>query len=243
MSCSSKGLLSAAVLVAATLALAPNTQAQNPPPGWIFELDTVNPGTLPNYTQFNTSFVGTGNTEFISFAFREVPAFFAFDDVSVTTGGGPNLLTDPSFEDAVFGQNCNHNNALGCPPGWSAWIQPVDVSAIGQIAGQGGGTYGCNVSAHSGTGFWCDGSVEGYDAVFQGIATTLGATYNVSFWLQDDSSQIMNNPEIDMFVYAGDQIPVGTVDIGTPEPATLGLLGSGLLGIGLIARKRKSAKK
>jgi hypothetical protein len=236
-----RGIFSVAMLCAVVIALAPSVSAQLPPPGFIFQLDTVHPGVLSTYTQFTTSFVGDGNTEFVSFAFREVPAFFAFDDAVVSTGGGPNLLADPGFESASFGQNCNHNNALGCPPGWSAWIQPVDVSAIGQVAVN-GNTYGCNVNAHSGTAFWCDGSVEGYDAIYQGIATTLGATYNISFWLQDDSGAVMNNPNIDMFVYAGDHIPVGTVNIGTPEPATLTLIGGGLLALGLISRRRKTVK-
>jgi len=181
----------------------------------------------------------------VSFAFREVPAFFAFSDPIVAASTAPlvNLLSNPNFAGAVFGQNCNHNHSLGCPPGWGAWITPEDVSAIGQIATN-SQTHGCNVGSHNGPNFWCDGSVQGYDAIYAPIATTLGATYNVRFWLQGNSGSPMNHPQIDMFVYAGDQLPVGTVDIGNPvvpEPGSLFLMSTGALG--LVARARRRFKK
>lgn len=221
-----------ALLVAATMLPTP-ALAQLPPAGAIFDLLPVHPGVLSTYTLFSTSFVADNTSEFVSFAFRETPAFFAFDDASVVVmGGSTNLLADPGFESASFGQNCNHNNNLGCPAGWGAWIQPVDVSAIGQVATN-ANVYGCSPnSAHSGTNFWCDGSVEGYDAVYQQLTTlTPGLTYNISWWLGDNSGSPPINTVgngIDMLVYAGDQLPVGTVPLNGPEPASLGLVGLGL---------------
>jgi hypothetical protein len=213
---------------------------QTPPPGAIFDLSTENPGTLPTYTQFFASFTAniTG-TEYVSFAFREVPAFFAFDDASVVLNGtSTNLLADPGFESATAGQNCNHGNSLGCPPGWGAWIQPVDVSAIGAVEAG-----GCTAGAHSGTFLWCDGSVEGYDAVYQPISTTLGQIYNISFWLSDNSGDAITNPTIDMLVYAGDNIPVGTVPLGgVPEPETFALTGAGLVAIGITFARRRAMR-
>jgi len=189
-------------------------------------------------------------TEFVSFAFREVPAFFSFDDASVILSGtSTNLLADPGFEAATDGQNCNHNNSLGCPPGWNAWIQPIDTSAIGQVATN-SNLYGCGFGsadfAHSGTNLWCDGSVQGYDAVYQQLSgLTVGDTYDVSWYLGDNSGQSINNPNIDMLVYAGDNIPVGTVPLsGTPEPSSVLLLASvlpALAGFGAL-RMRKGRK-
>lgn len=229
-------------------AVAPNNlQAQNPPAGYIFDLANTSQhasGTaLTSYTQFNTSFIADNSSEYVSFAFREVPAFFAFDDASVTQSGSTtNLLADPGFETASYGQNCNHTNSLGCPTGWGAWIQPVDVTAIGQVATN-GDTYGCNVGGHSGTNFWCDGSVEGLDAVYQQVSRlTVGSTYSISWWLQDDSGSAITTPDIDMWVYAGDAIPVGTIPIGTstPEPASVALFGFGLLAVGFVTIRRIS---
>jgi hypothetical protein len=241
-----------AVVFAATVVGPSIASAQNPPTGTcpgpscaIFDLSTTNSNyyqthPLTAYTQFLTSFVAdrTG-TEDVSFAFREIPAYFAFDDAQVYLSTAPsiNLLTDPGFESASNGQNCNHNNSLGCPPGWSAWIQPVDVSAIGQVATN-SAHYGCNVNATGGTNYWCDGSVEGYDAIFQPVTVVNGLTYDISFWLEDDSSQNIYNPGIDMLVYAGDNIPGGTQQIGnTPEPLTFALVGLGLAVLGFRRRR------
>ena len=61
-----------------------------------FDLDgTVDFGA---YHLYNTSFVATGTTTNVSFAFREDPAFLFLDDVSVTQGGGSNLLLNPGFK-------------------------------------------------------------------------------------------------------------------------------------------------
>jgi hypothetical protein len=231
-------------LVAIAVVVVPSQAfAQNPPPGAIFDLSTVHPGAFsPDnvYTPFSTSFVADNSTEFVSFSFREVPAFFSFDDASVTASGSSvNLLADPGFESdtpANVGQNI--------PVGWFRWIQPVDVSFIGVVAGNGNNEACNNSGPNTGSYFWCDGSVEGYDGLYQELTgLTVGATYNINWELTDNSGRPMTNPEIDMLVYAGDTIPVGSVPIGgtpgvTPEPSTLVLFGTGLTGLAGLVRRR-----
>jgi hypothetical protein len=234
------------LLCAAAIMVPSNILAQDAPPGAIFNLDTVQLTPLTSYQPFSTSFVADNASEFVSFAFRETPRWFAFDDASVIIqGGSMNLLADPGFELASPGQNCNHNNSLGCPSGWGAWIQSVDVSAIGEVAS--GASTNCSPNGpHSGTNFWCDGSVEGYDAVYQQLTgLTVGSTYNIHFFLGDNSgvppNQASESSQVDMLVYAGDSLPVGSIPLGTPEPGTLSLIGAGILAIGVALRKRRTA--
>jgi hypothetical protein len=249
-------LFAVAVIIPATAnaqcGTAPQTSDCYAPARAIFDLGTTGVGgtVLNTVTQFTTTFTGDGNTEYVSFAFRESPAYWLFTDASVTTGGGPNLLTDTDFSASTDGQNCNHNNSLGCPVGWGAWIQSVDVDAIGQVADTVNQTYGCGnmASVSPTTNFWCDGSVEGYDALYQAINSTNGATYTVSWYLDDNSNDDVTGSQspanllsqIDMLVYAGDQIPVGAVSIGspTPEPSSFLLLGMGLVPLFFGAGKR-----
>jgi hypothetical protein len=222
--------------------------AQNPPAGAIFDLSTVQTTAMSptTYTQFSTSFVADNSSEYVSFAMREVPAFFSFDDASVTASGSPslNLLADPGFESdtaADLGSNF--------PVGWFRWIQPVDVSFIGVVAGTANEADCANSGPNSGSYFWCDGSVEGYDALYQLVSgLTVGNTYNISWDLTDNSGNAPTNPDIDMLVYAGDAIPVGSQPIGgtpgpTPEPGSFLMLGTGMLGLAGTVRARLARRQ
>src|SRR5215470_1580706 len=67
-----------------------------PPTGAILDLNGT---AIPHvYTQYSVNFVAASTSTNISFAFREDPAFLLLDNVSVTTGGGPNLLLNSDFD-------------------------------------------------------------------------------------------------------------------------------------------------
>jgi hypothetical protein len=202
-----------------------------PPPGAIFDLNgTLVPHT---YQQYTTTFVAANASTNISFSFREDPAFLGLDDVSVTHGGGANLLLNPGFELGTVGSNA--------PVDWT-YLNSFGAGAAGVVAS--GGTPG----AHSGSNYYRDGAIQAYDGITQAIATTPGSTYTISFWLDDNGplttfSRLSTNGNvsntggngIDVLVYAG-AIPT----ITTPEPASLTLLGIGLAVVGIV-RRRKSA--
>jgi hypothetical protein len=107
-------VLASCLLCAAAFMVPSNILAQTPPPGAIYDLAISNPGAVSQTeTLFTTSFVADASQTYVSFAFREVPNFWALDDTSVTLmGTSTNLLADPGFESATVGQNI--------PTGWGA---------------------------------------------------------------------------------------------------------------------------
>ena len=203
-----------------------------PPPGAILDLH----GTpVPiSYTQYSVSFTATAATTNLSFAFREDPAFLFLDDVVLTTGIGPNLpnlVVNGDFESGVVGQQA--------PVGWT-YLNTFGVGAAGVV----GGTAAL---AHSGSNYYVDGAIQGYDAITQAISTSVGTVYDLSFWLNDNGglttfSRLSTNGDItgtggngiDLLVYAG----VVPTLVPVPEPGSLVLVGVGVLAL-VIARRRK----
>jgi len=229
-----KALFATAAIAAALCAghaMASPSNVDEPTGPTILDLDgTAIPHSFAHYTVDFTTGAGSTSTD-LGFAFREDPAFLYLDNVTLTTGGGPNLVVNGDFEAGIVGST---------PVGWT-YQNPDDASFAGFVRA-GVGTGASNA--------WYDGSVQAYDTIFQNIATTENTLYTVQFDLRDDGplntfSRLSTNGDVtspngngaNVVVYAGHGAPVLQ---GAPEPMTWALMLVGFGGLGVALRRKSS---
>ena len=232
--------LTMAVTVPAQSKVGPINDPNNEPPpaGAILDLNST-PIIHTGYTLYTVDFTASQASTNISFALREDPAFLLLDDVSVMdlTHPSGNLILNGGFE-------------LG-PVGASA---PTNWTYLNTFGASFGGVVASDPSqAHSGNNFYYDGAVQAYDGITQGISATVGDTYEISFWLTDNSalttySRVSTNGDnadtggngADLLVYAGAVPTVSTVpDGGT----TIVLFGLGLISLGITGLVGKRSER
>lgn len=187
-------MIAKTLVLAGALALAIATPAQynkldpganNPPPtGAILDLSgTPIPGGGNNtYQNYSVNFTATISNTAITFAFREDPAFISFSNASVTDlslESNTNLLVNGNFSQGTYTFN---GNSL-TPIGWT-YANIFGAGAGGVVVPN----CGVGPDGQYGVGFcWNDGAVQAYDAISQTIATIPGHTYQISFWVADNS--------------------------------------------------------
>src|ERR1017187_7978195 len=153
-----------------------------PTPGAILDLNgtPIPGGGNGTYQQYTVNFTAAISSTAITFAFRDDPAFLSVAEASVVdlTNPSANLLVNGDFSGGIILSNGNPS----APTGWTFANQygASDYGVVSQSS--------CSHSPPSPANCWYDGSVQAYDAISQPIATTIGDTYQVSFWVAENSS-------------------------------------------------------
>jgi len=173
-------------LVAISVCLSLSAQAQSLPAGSIGSVQGNTANQFSNYS-FNFTAASSGS-DYVGFAFRQDPAYWTFQNPSVTTGGGSNLLTNGSLSAGGPVQVTVNGGTqtINAPANWGVWYQ--------------NGTYPAAAGSWS-TGQWYDGAVGSFDGIYQGFTVTGGVTYTITFTAM--SNNAVDNNAIQLGVYAG----------------------------------------
>jgi hypothetical protein len=207
-----KNLFKACIIIAGTIFLNNPSLAQTLPPG---ELGTVTANTPNTWQTFTYTFTPTQTgANFIGFAFRQDPAFWTFDNVSlVVQGTTTNLAINGDFTTGgSFGvTTSNGASSIQAPTNWGVWYQNGTYPAAAGSWSNVGGSYG---------GVWYDGAVGTFDGIYQGIQLTAGTTYTISFEVSGNNTA--NTSSIQLGVYGGACADVSIAASGCTIPASVG---------------------
>ena len=186
--------------------------AQNLPSGSLGVVSGNVANTWQTYTYTFTP--TTTGANFIGFAFRQDPAFWTFDNVTLTAAGSStNLLTNSGFNTGgTFSVTTNNGpSSMQAPTNWGVWYQNGTYPAAAGTWTDIGGSHG---------GVWYDGAVGSFDGIYQGVTLTAGTRYTIGFDVSGNNTA--DNSSVQLGVYGG---PCSNVSIAATQCTIPGSVG------------------
>lgn len=181
-----------------------STAAGTLPGGFIGRVLNNSPATWQTYSfTFTPSQSGSN---YVMLSFRQDPAYWSVDNVSVkAAGSNVNLLRNGGFDTGgtITAQTNNGPTQVSTPTYWGVAYQAgIYPGAAGQWN----------------SAIWYDGAVGSFDAIYQALNLTAGTTYTISFMVAGDNTASTNlNGPVQLGVYAG---PCGNLSLA-PDQCTL----------------------
>jgi len=163
------------------------------PSGYIGIVTNNTPNTWQPYSYSFTPSISGSN--YVGFAFRQDPAFWTFDNVTLTAqGSSTNLLTNGGFSSggAISITTNNGPGTIQAPTNWGVWYQNGTYPAAAGTWQDIGGSHG---------GVWYDGAVGTFDGIYQGIDLLSNTIYTLSFEVSGNHTS--NGSSVQLGVYAG----------------------------------------
>jgi hypothetical protein len=180
------------------------TAAGTMPRGFIGRVLNNTPATWQTYS-FTFTPTQSGSN-YVMLSFRQDPAYWSVDNISVTAKGSTtNLLKNGGMDTGgvITAQTNNGPTQVSTPTYWGVAYQAgVYPGAAGQWN----------------SAIWYDGAVGSFDAIYQALNLTAGATYTISFMVAGDNTADTNlSGAVQLGVYAG---PCGSLSLA-PNQCTL----------------------
>lgn len=188
-----------AALLAAPLAMLARAQPQS----GIAPLGSVTGNNASTFETFTWSFVPTvGGSNFVLFAFRQDPAYWALSNADLLDSSGAGLLVNSNFSRG--GLVTTNLTSLEAPADWGvAYASGYVPSAAGVWS----------------PGQWRDGAVGAWDSIYQAANVTVGSTYTVGLRILGDN--VADGTSVSVYVYAAPCDNAGDMPPKCVLPASL----------------------
>jgi hypothetical protein len=199
-------------IVLSGLLIASISLAQVLPGGYIGTVTNNTPNTWQSYSYSFTPSISGSN--YVGFAFRQDPAFWTFDNVTLTPqGSSTNLLTNGSFSNggSISITTSNGPGTIQAPTSWGVWYQNGTYPAAAGTWQDIGGTHG---------GVWYDGAVGTFDGIYQGITLQAGTIYTLSFEVSGNHTS--NTSSVQLGIYAGQCADASIAAASCTIPSSVG---------------------